>query len=195
MSRRTGTINTEYFETLYAKDADPWKFETSEYEQKKYDATLTTLQRQDYGAALEVGASIGIFTRRLAPLCKRLIALEPSSRALSMARDRLAEVENITFVQGTVPDDLPEGPFDLIVLSEVLYYLAKDDALATMQLCCSRMRPSGEIVLCHWLGETDYPLTGDEAATLALGVAAERGLSTETLRHPNYRLDHLRAPA
>ena len=31
------------------------------------------------------------------------------------------------------------------------------------------MPEGGDIVLVHWLGTTDYPLTGDEAAELFIG--------------------------
>ena len=195
MSRRTATLQPDYFEGLYAKDADPWKFATSDYEQAKYDETLAILRRSRYRSALEVGCSIGVFTRRLAPRCDMLVALEPSSRALASARINLAGATGVTLVQGTVPGDLPEGSFELIVLSEVLYYLDERDARETMRLCCRRLVPDGEIVLCHWLGETDYPLSGETAATLALQVAGDHGFNAETRHHPAYRLDHLQAPS
>ena len=65
-----------------------------------------------------------------------------------------------------LPVDFPEGMFDLIVLSEVLYYFAKPDLELVTQACGKAISQDGEIVLCHWLGETDYPLTGIEASEL-----------------------------
>ena len=181
MSRKVGTIQPDYFEALYAEDADPWKFKTSDYERAKYEDTLAMLDRASYRAALEIGCSIGVFTRKLAGRCLHVTATEPSERALKAAREALTD-----------PRDVPSGRFDLVVLSEVLYYLDPSDAEEAMRLCCDRLEPGGEIVLCHWLGETDYPLTGDEAAEIALRIGAERGLAGNTCCRAEYRLDHLR---
>lgn len=193
MSRKVGTIQPDYFEALYAADSDPWKFQTSDYERAKYEDTLAMLDRAGYRAALEIGCSIGVFTRKLAGRCRHVTATEPSERALKAAREALTDLGTVTLLPGMMPRDVPSGRFDLVVLSEVLYYLDASDAEEAIRLCCDRLEPGGEIVLCHWLGETDYPLTGDQAAEIALRVGAERGLAGETCRRADYRLDHLRS--
>ena len=38
-----GYADPGYFERLYARDPDPWRFATSEYERDKYAATLAAL--------------------------------------------------------------------------------------------------------------------------------------------------------
>ena len=113
------------------------------------------------------------------------------SVALAAAREALDGIDNVTFLLGAVPGDLPPARFDLIVLSEVLYYLTETDAEAAMRCCCDRLASGGEMILCHWIGETDYPLTGEAAADLALRVGRERGCAVQTLRRPMYRLDRL----
>lgn len=192
MTRRVSTIPTTFFDDLYRGDPDPWRFATSAYERDKYDDTLAMLSHQRYDVALEVGCSIGVFTRELAARCGRLVAVEPSAPALAQARETCAGLDNIAFGSDSLPHAMPEGRFDLIVLSEVIYYLAVADAEAACRMCCEALAPGGEIVLCHWLGETDYPLTGDEAAAVALAEARRRGWSTRTVRRSAYRLDHIR---
>ncbi len=54
-----------FFEDLW-KRGDPWKFETSEFEQAKYDREITILRGRRYPRALEIGCGAGAFTRRLA---------------------------------------------------------------------------------------------------------------------------------
>src|ERR1700674_5851731 len=63
------SFNPDYFERLYAIEADPWRFASSNYERAKYKATLDTLKDDRYEAVFEVGCSIGILTRMLAPNC------------------------------------------------------------------------------------------------------------------------------
>ena len=75
-------------------------------------------------------------------------------------------IESVTFRVANLPAEFPEGTFDLIVLSEVLYYFDKPDLARVARSCSNAISQDGEIVLCHWLGETDYPLTGVEASEL-----------------------------
>ena len=192
MSRRTESMPASYFEDLYRAQGDPWQFRTSEYERAKYKETLHVLSRTRYQSALEVGCSIGVFTQMLAARCTHLIALDASAVALNIAREASTGLPNVEFVEGAVPNDMPVGPFELLILSEVLYYLAKADVVETARQSCASVQAGGEIVLCHWLGETDYPLTGDEAADAFLEGASGRGWSHRTLRRPKYRLDQIR---
>ncbi len=86
---------------------------SSAYEQAKYDATIAALGDRTYPFGLELGASIGVLSERLARRCGRLITLEPSPTAVARARERLAGVPNVDVRLGSVPEDLPEGRFDL----------------------------------------------------------------------------------
>jgi hypothetical protein len=52
------SLTTEFFEQLYQENSDPWQFATSEYEAKKYAATLNALPRNLYQAGFEIGGSI-----------------------------------------------------------------------------------------------------------------------------------------
>jgi SAM-dependent methyltransferase len=187
--RKTRSLEPSYFEGLYTADPDPWGFETRDYERGKYAATLAALGEERAAHALEVGCSIGVLTRQLAEHCDRLLGLDVSETALDQARKRCADLANVEFALLQVPRDSVSGAFDLIVLSEVAYYWDDGDlALAAEAFRAARV-PGGRILLVHWLGETDYPKTADEAveglrANLgdAVGVEAAR-------RNADYRLD------
>ncbi len=194
MSRRTDTIAADDFDALYTADDDPWKFRSSAYERDKYASTLAALARERYRHALEVGCSIGVFTAQLAPRCDRLLAIDGSAVALAGARQACAGVPNLAFEQRMVPGGFPPGRYDLIVLSEVLYYLTVGDLDRVAEQCLDALDPGGEIVLCHWLGETDYPLTGEAAADRFVQAALKRGCSHTVPHGQTYRLDHLTGP-
>ena len=194
MSRRDATIEPGWFDGLYRDDPDPWRFRTSDYERDKYQATLAALGRPHYAQGLEVGCAIGVLTRQLAPRCGHLLAIDASSVALEAARAECAACSNVTFACRMVPAGFPEGRFDLIVLSEVLYYLVPADLEAVAARCLDVLLPGGEIVLCHWLGETDYPLTGQQASDLFVTAALKRPLAHARLSDDAYRLERLRAP-
>ena len=179
-----------HFDRIYAGSADPWGYETSAYEAGKYAATLDALPRRRWGAALEVGCSIGVLTLRLAAICDRLTAIDGAARALGRCRARLAPQPHVDVRHGRVPVDWPDQPYDLIVLSELIYYLPEPDIHAIAKLTGQALRPDGHAVLVNHTGRTDTPLTGAEAEAL---FVATTGLPVVTRsEQPGFHLALLR---
>jgi SAM-dependent methyltransferase len=193
MSRRTETLPDDYFAGIYASDPDPWRFTTSSYERDKYAATLAALPRARYRSAFEPACSIGVFTRALAERCERLLATDLVPAAVQAAQARCADRPHVAIRQGAVPADWPEGRFDLIVLSEFLYFLAPPDLAELVRRVGEAVEPGGDMVLVHWLGETDYPQSGDGAAEGFIGLAAPFARVVHQSRTSEYRIDVLRA--
>ncbi len=191
MSRHTGSLTPDYFAERYAADPDPWRFETSDYERAKYAATLDALPRPRYASALEVGCSIGVLTEQLARRCDALLALDVAEIALDRARERCAGLHHVSFVRAQVPEAYPDGTFDLVLLSEVVYYLAAEDVALLVGRVHDTLVPGGDIVLVHWTGETHYPLSGDEAAEAFIARAAGFTTVRRATRTDEYRLDVL----
>lgn len=187
--RRERSIDPEYFERLFAEQGDPWQFETSPYEAAKYDETLLVLPAAQYARALEVGCANGVLSRRLGERCADLLAVDVSDTALAAARTRCADRPQIRFEQRRLPQEAPDGPFDLILLSEVVYYWDADDVARLATWLSGAVRSGGDVLLVHWTGETDYPQTGDAAVE---GLRARLGDDVSVLRadrHERYRLD------
>ncbi|MCX3267248.1 bifunctional PIG-L family deacetylase/class I SAM-dependent methyltransferase [Pedobacter agri] len=159
----SSTLSEDYFETLYNNNEDPWNFEKSEYERQKYERSLAAIPPGKYNQALEIGCSIGVFTAMLAPLCSHLTAMDISTTALEKARQRLGSAPHVEFQLGAIPNDFPEGDFDLIVMSEVGYYLSMKDLLLTRELLENSLNEGGILLLVHWTHfVVDYPLSGDD---------------------------------
>jgi predicted TPR repeat methyltransferase len=181
-------LGREYFEGLYAESDDPWNFEASEYEQEKYARTLAVLGELTFRRALEAGASIGVFTEMLAERCDELLAVDVSERAVAAARQRLSGRGNVRVERRTLPEQMPDGPFDLIVASEVLYYFPREEMLTVMRGFERELAPGGILLAVHWRRKTEtYPLQGDEVHELL--VEHSRLLNKETVVEANYRLD------
>ena len=195
MSRHDATLPPGYFDAIYAADPDPWRFAASEYERLKYAATLTALPRSRYRHALEIGCSIGVFTRALAQRCDAVTALDVARAALDQAQARCRDVPGVAFALMQVPAAWPAGRFDLLVLSEVVYYLDRADVARLARRAAGCLEPGADIVLVHWLGDTHYPLTGDEAADLFMDAVSDFATPTLAERSEHYRLDRLRVGA
>ena len=183
-----GRLGREYFEGLYAESGDPWDFETSEYERKKYERTLEVLGGRRFERALEAGASIGVFTEMLADRCDELLAVDVSERAVAKARKRLSDREHVRVERRTLPEEMPHGPFDLIVASEVLYYFTREEMLATLEAFERELAPGGVLLAVHWRRETrTYPLQGDEVHELLREHT--RLQNNKIIVEQDYRLD------
>ncbi len=193
MTRAATSLPAAYFDTLYRRDPDPWSFATSAYEDAKYQATLDALPRARYAAALEVGCSIGVLTQQLAQRCDGVMALDAAEGALKSARRRCQGLENISFARGRVPQEWPDGKFNLIVLSEVIYYLDRADIGRLADRVKGSLRAGGHVLLVHWIGDTDYPLSGDEASELFITHMEGVARQVQKARTDRYRLDCLEA--
>ena len=185
----SGSIAAAYFERLYEAEADPWAFETSPYEADKYAATLGALPRARYRAAFEVGCANGALTERLAERCDHVLAVDVAEAALARARGRCAGRGGVAIQRMEVPAEWPVGAFDLVLVSEVGYYLADADLARLRARCAEAALPGGHLVLVHWTGETDYPLSGDDVHAAFLADPA--WLPVQAGRTADYRLDVL----
>lgn len=153
----SGSLAPGYFDQLYAEHGDPWSFATSAYEAAKYRETLRALPRPRYQNALEVGCSVGVLTRLLSTRCERLLAVDVSLAALEGAAARCSG-RPVLFERRTLPDEMPEGPFDLVVLSEVGYYWSADALSAARAAFRLETKPGAHLLLVHYTGQTNYPL-------------------------------------
>ena len=187
------SLTAGYFDAVYRANPDPWNFASSPYEAAKYEATLAALPRPLYPSAFEAGCSIGVLTTQLAGRCGRLLSVDLSEQALRAARERCAVLDNVTFERRGLPGEFPAGPFDLIVVSEVGYYLDLPDLLKLRELTVSQLAPEGQLLLVHWTPPVpDYPLTGDEVhATFLEAAVPGRGplAHLSARREEKYRLD------
>ena len=143
-------MSLDDFEARYRSDRDPWSYETSRYEREKYAATLEACGPGPFREALELGSSIGVLSELLADRCDRLTTVDGAPTAVAAARRRLAGRDDIEVHLGPIPDAIPVRRYDLIVASEILYYLERDALSATLARLRGLSRPSARVVAVHW---------------------------------------------
>jgi predicted O-methyltransferase YrrM len=163
----TTRLPDAYFDRMYLGAEDPWQLSTRWYEERKYAITLALLPDRRYRHAFEPGCSIGTLTARLARRCDHITAIDVAGAALRSADARLRHAgcrDRVTLVRSSLDAPWPSGPFDLLLLSEVAYYLDADTLATVLRRECPRLRPGATVVAAHWRhAVADYPLTGDAA--------------------------------
>jgi LmbE family N-acetylglucosaminyl deacetylase len=148
---REATAPVGRFAELYEAGADPWDAAGSWYERRKRAVALTCLPNERYGLAVEPACGIGVFTRELAGRCDRLLAFDPVPEAVRQAEAGVADLAHARVTTGALPGDLPAEPTDLVVFSEILYYLDDADLAATVDRAVTALRPGGHLLAVHWL--------------------------------------------
>ncbi len=168
-----------YFDQMYADTDDPWQLATRWYEQRKYAITLALLPNRRYRHAFEPGCSIGTLTALLAQRCDQVTAVDVVDAAVRSADVRLRQArcrDRVTLARSSLDEPWPPGPFDLLVLSEVAYYLEADSLAGVLERECARLQPGANVVAAHWRHPvSDYPLTGDAAHAV---IARTPGLTS-----------------
>jgi SAM-dependent methyltransferase len=151
------------FERVYAESDDPWGYCASRREREKHCATLTALPDRPLGVVLEVGCSIGVFTNLLAGRAARVVGLDFSRRALELADARVGARSNVELVRGAFPSQIPDGTWDVVICSEILYYLTPRVLLDATDWLEDQLRGGTTVLAVSRGGGTGgEPLSGGE---------------------------------
>ena len=152
------------FDALYRGSSDPWMTETRWYERRKRALMLACLPHERYGSAYEPGCGNGILTQALAARCDEVLASDGSDLAVAAARRRLAAIGHVVVERHVLPDDWPSRIFDLVILSELVYFLDAAAIEETGRLARGSLSDIGVAMACDWRAPiAGYGHSGDEA--------------------------------
>lgn len=171
------------FDRLYVDEIDPWLVGSSWYEERKVGVVLAALAERRYAAALDPACGTGHLARALADRCDAVLACDASAPAIAVARTTCAGIDNVTLAVHAMPYRTapygisgPLGPFDLVVLSEVLYYLDAENREAAALGVIERAAPRVEVVAVHWRERTENAVaSGDEVHAELREIFKTRG--------------------
>ncbi len=148
-------ITPEGFEAKFRVDVDPWNYRASRFEAAKRQVLLRACGGRKVGRGLELACAIGVTSRALARLSLRLLAVDASPTALAEARRLTPASARVAFRRALLPSELPRGPFDLVVVSEIAYYLNRRDLDRLASALCRALAPGGRVVVLHHLRPFD----------------------------------------
>lgn len=168
-NEQSTTYSETYFDALYNDNADPWQYQTRWYEKRKRDICLAVLPQAQYANAIELGCGNGVFSELLAQRCQALLSLDGNKHAVQLAKQRLVKLPHVKVIQGVIPNILfsleafflethpisdsilaSTPPFDLIVISEILYYLPPKQIDRVIAWIEQHLAKGGTLLCCHW---------------------------------------------
>lgn len=123
--------NKNYFEKVFQRP-DPWGYALSHYEKIKYERQLGAIR--DFSgqveSILEIGCAEGLYTAMMAEAFPgaRIMGIDICSKAIERAKDYCKHCPNVEFMEADIielfrHDKLPPRSFDVIIQSELLYYI------------------------------------------------------------------------
>lgn len=145
------------FEAIYAASPDPWLSASGKYryQRRKYEGLVGLLPRgRFFPRVLDVGCGVGRLSSLLAARGGQVLGMDVSPSAIRRAQADYAGITNLTFEQGDVtrmPSRL-NGAVDLLVIADVLYYLAplNDAVLGDIaRSMASLLAPGGMCLLAN----------------------------------------------
>jgi LmbE family N-acetylglucosaminyl deacetylase len=155
----------ESFDAHYARKPEGWDFDGSWYERRKRAVTLAALPRERYRSALEIGCATGVLTAALTDRADDVLGTDIAAAPLERARSRAPRAR---FLQAALPDDWPEGTWDLVVMSEVGYYLSPGDLDRTIDHVIASLADDGVLVACHWRHPDDEAVSSGDVVDARL---------------------------
>lgn len=184
---------SEYFERIYAAGPDPWRLRERWYERRKRAVLLAALPAERYRRAFEPGCATGALTEQLADRCDQVLATDVSPVALAAARRHLDGRRGVRLQRAAVPGWWPSGRFDLVVISELAYYLDDAGLARLFDRARSCLELGGTLAAVHWRHPApDHTRSGDDVHDALAAFAGPAGLSR--LSHTveaDFRLDVL----
>lgn len=166
-------IDIDGFEELFRSNPDPWDYATSPFEAYKRRVLLNHVGAGPFGRVLELACANGVTTEVLAKRALRITALDGSSVAIAEARARLGRIQRVKLRQARLPEEMPRERYDLIVVSEIVYYMKRRayERMARALMKCAA--PGGRVVvLHHHLGFADASVRPELAHREFVGLLA-----------------------
>ena len=108
---------------------------------------------------LDFGCGTGLLTEKIAPLCREIVAVDPSPKMVDVLRKKINDkkLQNIVALNTTVTSDSVstepcfKDKFDVVVASSVCSFLP--DYAATLCAITDLMKPGAVFVQWDWLAE------------------------------------------
>lgn len=167
------------FEQLYASEDDPWSI--GDARSPRYSRYFDVIRPHARGRILDIGCGLGAFLARFEGTAESLDGVELSATAVAKGAKRYP---SISFHEGSAAAldkiaGLSGCRFDLIICSDVVYYLTDDKKAALMDWITRHLAPGGHAFIAAWCPGKEYltPREMRELVSRSLSIAQDEMLA------------------
>jgi ubiquinone/menaquinone biosynthesis C-methylase UbiE len=153
------------FEQLYRNEADPWNI--GDALSPRYDRYFELTKPYARGAILDIGSGMGAFLARFHGLADSYDGIDISSAAVEKGRQRFPFITFHAASASELDDvtSLKDRSFDLIICSDVIYYLSDAHKNVLLDWIDRHLKADGIALIAAWCPGGKY-LTPSEFVQL-----------------------------
>jgi SAM-dependent methyltransferase len=129
--------------------SDAWGYVGDASHEARAATILAALPDWPVTDLLELGCAEGFLTRRFLERGISVTACDLSAEAIDRARGWCAGHTNVQFVVNDIRQQLPCGPFDVCLMSDVLYYLSPGEIRKLSNQLSSHLRPRRRLIFAN----------------------------------------------
>jgi 2-polyprenyl-3-methyl-5-hydroxy-6-metoxy-1,4-benzoquinol methylase len=138
-----------YFDRLFAQGGDPWRYEDDGISETRKTLILDLLPAVPVSSLLEIGCASGWMTQDLCKRAERITAIDCSSVALSLAKERCSHCSNIEFAEVDLLTHSLEGRYEIVICAGVLNFFPRAAQVGIRDKIVERVQPGGLLLLEH----------------------------------------------
>ncbi|ACF14311.1 Methyltransferase type 12 [Chloroherpeton thalassium ATCC 35110] len=135
------------FNWFYKFSSDPFDLEKSDYEAHKFALVAKCVQEIHVKNALDIGCGTGVLTEKISHFCTHILGIDFSTEAIETAKNRCAGQSNIRFLAADIRAFQPPETYDLVLCSEVLYYVGEPDLEKFLGLLHVALSENGRLIV------------------------------------------------
>jgi SAM-dependent methyltransferase len=139
------------FEALYRANEDPWSIgKATAPRYQKYFELVTPYAS---GSVLDIGAGSGAFLARFQGAAASLVGVDISSKAVEIGARRFPSIRFLTGAADRLDEvaELRAQKFDLILCSDVIYYLGHGGRRRLLDWISAHLTDNGVVLIAAWV--------------------------------------------
>ncbi len=145
------------FKSIYATESDPWNIGNADSDRYNLYVDLITQNATGHEKILDIGCGFGAFLARFQGTFNKLVGVELSAEAVAKGKERFPFIQFIPGSADELAGILPEdSSYDLIVCSDVIYYLNERGKHRLLRSIAERLSPDGIAFIAAWCPGGDY---------------------------------------
>ena len=157
-----GWAASEFEERYRRNSRDAWSYLTDQQHELRLQRILAALPAGNFKQLLECGCAEGFLTRQLADRAEQVVACDLSGEAVRRATEYCQGQANVQFRVSDIRKELPDGQFDVCLMSDVLYYLAPTEISRLARRISSQLPAGGVLLIANEWNEAYRDLTHPE---------------------------------
>jgi SAM-dependent methyltransferase len=142
-------LPSDHFDEAFAEGRDPWGYGEVWYERRRHQLTMASLPLERYQRVFEPGCAFGALTVLLAARCHWVLAVDMAEEAVRGTRQATQGLTGVRVRRMRVPESWPLGSFDLVVLSDLAYYVSPEVLGTLLERTAASLEVGGHLVAAH----------------------------------------------